>query len=202
MLFSKKLLATFVIIAVISFLGFLTENIWLVIKKGYIDNRNMYFPFLLGYGLAVIVLYNLWGMPQNPTFFGKELIYRSSITNTIYYMLMVALCISIGELLLGNLVEKICKIQWWDYSQLPLHIGKYTTIPTSLGFALLITLFMRFCFSQLLNYFMSWNYNVLFLTAISLMLLMLGDFFYSAHLMFRNKKLIQRWCIVTAVKGF
>ena len=36
-------------IAFISFLGFCVENLWLAITKGYMDNRNMLFPFLFGY---------------------------------------------------------------------------------------------------------------------------------------------------------
>lgn len=38
--------------AVVSFLGFVVENIWLAMTKGYINNRNMNAPFLQGYGLA------------------------------------------------------------------------------------------------------------------------------------------------------
>ena len=33
--------------AVVSFLGFVVENIWLAMTKGYINNRNMNAPFLL-----------------------------------------------------------------------------------------------------------------------------------------------------------
>ena len=33
---------------VVSFLGFVVENVWLAFTKGYIDNRNMALPFLLG----------------------------------------------------------------------------------------------------------------------------------------------------------
>ena len=40
--------------AIVSFLGFVVENIWLAISKGYINNRNMNTPFLLGYGLLIM----------------------------------------------------------------------------------------------------------------------------------------------------
>ena len=48
-----------IMIAIISFLGFLLENAWLAIRKGFIDNRNMFAPFLVGYGLAVADLCSL-----------------------------------------------------------------------------------------------------------------------------------------------
>ena len=34
--------------AVVSFLGFVVENIWLAMTKGYINNRNMNAPFFTG----------------------------------------------------------------------------------------------------------------------------------------------------------
>lgn len=39
--------------ALVSFLGWCLENLWLLFRKGYADNRNMTFPFLLGYGAAI-----------------------------------------------------------------------------------------------------------------------------------------------------
>jgi hypothetical protein len=36
-----------IMIAGVSFLGFCLENIWLLLRKGYVDNRNMSLPFLL-----------------------------------------------------------------------------------------------------------------------------------------------------------
>ena len=37
------------IVSVVSFLGFVVENIWLAAIKGYMDNRGVRFPFLIGY---------------------------------------------------------------------------------------------------------------------------------------------------------
>ena len=42
-----------IMVAVISFLGFCLENLWLAATKGFIDNRNMHLPFLMGYGVFV-----------------------------------------------------------------------------------------------------------------------------------------------------
>lgn len=195
---SKNFLSLCLMITLISFLGFLTENIWLSITKGYMNNRNMYFPFLLGYGLAVILFYALFGTPQTPKFINVSLKFSKPLYASFYYMLMVALCISIGETLIGNIVEYACGFEWWNYTWLPFNIGKYTSLPTSFAFSSFITLFMRFYFNPLHKFFCSLNYNVLWATALFFMLLMVGDFIHSGYLMFKNKAVLIKWQINTS----
>lgn len=194
---SKHIFSLFLIIAVVSLLGFITENVWISLTKGFMDNRNMYFPFLLGYGLAVVALFLLFGTPLHPRFLVYELSIESTLTRSLYYLLMMALCVSIGEILLGNLVEKTCGIIWWNYTELPLHIGKYTSVPTSLGFASLITIFMRFCFEPLYTFCLTRSYHVVAILGSSLFVLMLADFIHSAWYMTKNRRLMQRWTIDT-----
>ena len=40
-----------VMLTLVSFLGFLIENTWIVLTEGFVDNRNMNAPFLIGYGV-------------------------------------------------------------------------------------------------------------------------------------------------------
>ncbi|MBQ5332468.1 MAG: hypothetical protein J6K92_04325, partial [Oscillospiraceae bacterium] len=54
-----------IMLALISFLGFLLENLWLAATKGFVDNRNMRLPFLMGYGVLVTGMYLLLGTPEN-----------------------------------------------------------------------------------------------------------------------------------------
>lgn len=49
------------------------------------------------------------------------------------------------------LQKKVCNFGYWDYSKIPLHFTKYTSVPTSLGFASVITLFMNFAYEPLKN---------------------------------------------------
>ena len=58
--YSMVLMAAF-----ISLLGFILENLWLAVRKGYIDNRNMSLPFLLGYGVLVSGIYYTIGTPED-----------------------------------------------------------------------------------------------------------------------------------------
>lgn len=62
---SAEVFALCLIVTVISFLGFVVENVWLSMTKGYIDNRNMTLPFLLGYGIAIVLIYLLFGTPEH-----------------------------------------------------------------------------------------------------------------------------------------
>ena len=50
---------------VISFVGFAIENTWLLLTKGYMDNRNMTLPFLLGYGILMVDFYLMFGTPSD-----------------------------------------------------------------------------------------------------------------------------------------
>ena len=189
----KDLFAFFMLIAIISFLGFTVENLWTAATKGYMDNKNMTLPFLLGYGLAVAAIYLLFGLPSKMHLAGIELSFGSGLESTLCYFTVIMLCICAGEIILGFAVEKICGIEWWNYSELPLHITKYTSIPTSAGFSLIIVHFMDNIFVPLFEFFKTWNTAMLGTVAVPLMLLITLDFFRSGYLMYKNRALLQTW---------
>lgn len=128
----KKLCAILTVIIIASFIGFCVENLWILLRHGFIDNRGMRLPFLFGYGIACIAMYLCFGLPDSPKFFSIE------ITNTSYthliYAIFLFVAIMIGESMLGHIIEFFTSIQWWDYSSIPFHIGRYTSVPTSIGF--------------------------------------------------------------------
>ncbi len=70
------------LVIIVSFLGFCLENIWLVVRKGQIDNRNMNFPFLIGYGMAILFIYFLLGVPQKGQLWLFFLTFAEYITGT------------------------------------------------------------------------------------------------------------------------
>lgn len=195
MIFIRKIFALVMIVTIISFLGFVVENLWLLVTKGYMDNRNMIFPFLVGYGLAVLLIYLLFGTPRQLRFFGKSIRIKSKKIRILFYFLMVMICICVGEILLGKLVEKTCHFCWWDYSKIPLHITQYTSIPTSAGFSVLVVIFMHTMFMPLYEYFLSWEDVILKNTSVTLLVLMIGDYIYNAYLMYTKKSMQIRWRI-------
>ena len=152
MFFMKYSIATYILMGVfISCLGWIVENAWLALTKGYIDNRNMHLPFLFGYGVASVMLFLIVGTPAT-MFLPFEVKKKETFVRFVIYFLLMMVCVSVGEILLGTIVEKTCHFYYWDYSVIPLHITRYTSIPTSMGFALIITTFMDKCFVPLMNH--------------------------------------------------
>ncbi len=183
------------LITVVSFLGFWVENIFIAIRHGQMNNRNMLLPFLFGYGLAIMAIYFLFGTPMSPKFFGIDIRGKSKALNILNFFWITFLCVSIGEIVLGTFVENSCGIVWWNYSNIPLHITKYTSVPTSMGFAFLITVFMGFFCEPLLRVFSKMNKKVLYTLAIIFMILLVGDFLLSAGRMFETHELMRIWKI-------
>ena len=187
--------ALILIVILVSFLGFVVENFFISFSNGVMDNRNMVLPFLLGYGLAILTIYKLFGTPDSPMFFGKGISISNPFISFVYYFIIAFLCVSIGELILGHLIEWSCEIVWWNYTALPLHITKYTSIPTSTIFAILITVFMKYFFDPLLNRFSKMNYQTLSILAIALIVLLSIDFINSGIYMFKNHQTLRLWRI-------
>lgn len=180
-------------VAVISFLGFVLENVWLSVRKGYMDNRNMTFPFLLGYGILVVGIYIIIGTPEEIYASGRL---NLSVTGCyIVYFLTAAVVVSVGEIALGTFVEKVFGFEYWNYEKLPMHITKYTSIPTSLGFAFIITFFMGKCFAPIMTVIMSLNESDAHTAAVVLSSALVGDFVISFGKMYKNGMLNERWRI-------
>ena len=97
-------------IALISFLGFLVENLWLALTKGYINNRNMNAPFLVGYGMLVVAMYFLFGTPDEMNL-PKRMRKRATTRYRRYalYFLGAMLFVCIGEIVLG-VCDSYCKL--------------------------------------------------------------------------------------------
>lgn len=191
-----KIWALCMIAAVVSFLGFVVENLWMAVTQGCMNNRSMLFPFLLGYGIAILLIYLILGTPRELCILGKKIEVDGKMKRILIYLAGVMICVSLGEILLGTFVEKVCGFIWWDYTRLPLHITRYTSIPTSFGFGSLITLFMNFFFDPLLHFFESWNETALKYTALTLVVIMTGDFLYAAYRMFVTHGTVIRWEIL------
>ena len=175
------------LIIVASFLGFCLENIWLILREGVIDNRNMNFPFLIGYGFAVLFIYMVLGVPQK----GR----------LILFFLGCFIIVSVGEILLGFSVEKFCGIHYWDYTNLPMHFTRYTSLFTSIGFAAIITVFFYQFFTPLMNFIKvreSYSNHVL---CAALMAVLVIDFLYSFKYMHANQSFYQCWILHLPVKG-
>ena len=171
-----------IMITIISFIGFCVEDIWMIFRHGILDNRNMYLPFLLGYGLLVVAIYYIFGTP-------RKVFNRIEIKKPLNYLVYFLVCffvVSIGELLLGITVEKLLGYSYWNYSTIPLHITKYTSIPTSIGFALIITLFMNFIYEPIRIKISKIVNKIPVIVIILILIVLLIDFVLSFRTMYLN----------------
>ena len=195
MLKRKNVYALIMVMVVVSLLGFCVESIFTGFMHGFLNNKNMVLPFLWGYGLAILLLYVLFGTPECPLWFTKPTNFTSRTEKYVYYFIIAFFGVCIGEIILGYLVEATCNIVWWDYSILPLNITKYTSVPTSTGFASLIFIFMRYIFNPLLDRFSSMNYTALKFIAISFATVLTLDMINSAIYMLIKRQTLQIWKI-------
>ncbi len=188
-----KAYSLIMIVITVSFLGFCVENIFIAINHGFIDNRNMIFPSLLGYGLAILAYYLLFGTPDKPEFLNREVTFATRWGSTLYCFIIAFIGVSIGEIALGYATEWICDITWWNYSKIPLHITKYTSVPTSLGFATLITFFMKYLFTPLLSFFSRIDTALLGFLSVTLLILLSLDMINSALYMLKTHSTLKLW---------
>lgn len=182
-----------IMMVIVSFLGFSAENIWLIITKGYINNRNMNLPFLLGYGMAMLAIYLLFGVPSQMIFFSKFSVKASRGIKIVLYFLCVMICVSIGEIILGAVTERFCSIEYWNYEWLPLHITKYTSIPTSVGFAAIVTFFMDRIFPPLMNIIARLDGKVIHVVAFILITALVIDFICCYGQMIKTNEFYLKW---------
>ncbi len=189
-IYSVGLMAAF-----ISFLGFMLENIWLAFTKGYVDNRNMKFPFLFGYGLLVMAIHLCLG---TPSMFAEKImpvLGCSEIVGKIIYFVSVMLIVSVGEIALGTFMEKTCHMEYWNYTWIPLHFTKYTSLPTSIGFALVIAAFEEYLFFPVIQHIQQLSVSFRMPAAALLVGIMTADMICSFFAMKRAKGLNVIWQI-------
>ncbi|MBQ5332893.1 MAG: putative ABC transporter permease, partial [Oscillospiraceae bacterium] len=103
--------------------------------------------------------------------------------------------VTAGELILGHLMEKLCGFEYWNYERLPLHITKYTSVPTSIGFALIITSFMGACFEPIMEIITLINPEDIKSVSIILIAVMTADLIASFIKMHKTHGLNVRWTI-------
>ena len=184
-----------VMLTLVSFLGFLIENTWIVLTEGFVDNRNMNAPFLIGYGVIVLLIYRFMGTPEQLTGilqFARGWTRRGRIS--LYFLTSFFVVCSV-EILTGYVVEKVCSLYYWSYEALPLHITRYTSLPTSVSFAFLIVFFMGIVYTPAMKWITRVDNRVLRVVSLLLVLLLVLDC-GSCFLYMRNhRNFYYRWKI-------
>lgn len=133
--------------------GWLGENISKLIVSGKIDSRFHLLPFLSPYGLIVLFIYAALRDVDRATFFGKPLFHRNTlqtrILSNVYCLLFITAAAFLGELLVGNLWEKVFGVVLWDYTNHAYCFTRYTCLLTTVLYGTGGYLFFRLGFSPL-----------------------------------------------------
>ena len=182
-------------IIIASFTGFVVEDIFQLITKGYANNRNMYLPFLIGYGLAILGLWLFIGEPAYPCRLNRTKKDAPTAVKLLAYLLFSFVFVCVAEICLGYAVHMTCGFDYWNYTNYPLHITKYTSVFTSLGFAAIITLFMYYVFPRAMSAFAANKSRAFNLAGIVLLVLLVIDYFLSFGYMYLNQDYHKVWTI-------
>lgn len=166
---------------IVAFAGFVIENVFRLFCIGVIDDRHRLFPFIAEYGIVFSAIFLLFGTPKNMRIFTKKINITAKNENTAaflqtaLYFLIVFLCIGIGEITVGLTVEKTMGIKGWNFSNIPLHITRYTSIPTDFAYTSAFTLFMHLFFDKMIDALSEISPKVLKILAIVLTTTILLD---------------------------
>jgi len=153
MLTEKKNDITYILFmgVLMAFLGWTTESIVGVISTGYIDSHGYFLPFIPSYSLVIFVWYFiLTKYPQLIDY--KEENTKNIILYNIILLLIFSLIVFLIEIIYGNLMEILFSVKLWNYNNIPMHITRYASTPTALGFGLGTFILTKFIFPPVLNF--------------------------------------------------
>ena len=111
--------------------GFLIETVWCWIDFQKFTSRtsNLFFPISCVWGIGGVGLYIL--TRKNRWNKGSYIFLKCTVLGTLF------------EFLCGYLGEKFFEVTFWDYTGMPLHIGKYINLPFCLIWGALGVLWVK-----------------------------------------------------------
>ncbi len=174
-------ISTLLIICYIgAFLGFIVENLFRLVRIGVFDDRHQLLPFLCAYGIGVFILFVVFGTPTKMRFFKYKILPKDTkinkILRVVLYFVILFVVILIGEMSVGLLFEKAFGIKAWNYLNIPLHITRYTSIPTTTAFTLGIIILMECVFPVAVKMINKIHSKVRFYIALILGIFIIADY--------------------------
>ena len=94
------------------------------------------------------------------------------------YFLFTALSATLLEYIIGTTFELLFNKELWNYGELLFTFNKYCSLIPSIGWGLLITIFMNVYFNRLYNKFYSLKKEYLLVISISTLIIILIDFLF------------------------
>ena len=129
---------------IFSIFGFIFETFINMCLKQKLNSGFLYGPYtpIYGIGVIIIILINKW--------LDKKDITKSK--KIIITFLINSIILTISELIGGYLIKWIFHQNLWDYSGLPLHIGKYISIEISIIWGILSLIYI-YCIKKITDVF-------------------------------------------------
>lgn len=119
-----------------SILGHCFETIIFFITKSHKKSGFMFLWWTPFYGIGVILSLLIYKYINNKI--------NNKLLKNIILFLIYFVSFSILEFLGGFIIEKIYHYSMWNYRKLPLNIGKYISIPTSLLWSFMALIYIYF----------------------------------------------------------
>ena len=126
-----------------------------MVTKHIFDSRHQLLPFLFAYGIALFAIYTVMGTPGELRFFGRRMFRTKSRRNTVLphviYFFVICAFIMLGEIAVGTIYEKFAGVILWDYTDIPTHIARYTSLITTVLIGGGVYAIMAFGFRPMMN---------------------------------------------------
>lgn len=136
----------FLLTMALSLLGWAYETAFMYFTTGHYCERGfMTMPFCPIYGVSLMTVYFLVGLPQDH---GRGILKKIRVDWARYllYFLVAFLVPTVAELIVGIFFETLYGVQLWSYAGVPLNLGGYVSLPVSLFWGVAILFVMRFVF--------------------------------------------------------
>lgn len=164
-----------IIFGLFAFLGWLYETLlWYSMNDYFIDIGFAALPICPIYGFTVVGMYLLVGTIDDPSKLIQKM-FRKPIkkkwVKTINYAICAAIVVDGIELVTGIVFEHALGVRLWDYSHMSLNLWGYISLPTTIGWMLIIPIVMKFIFAPIYNKvakFKDKNARIMAITIISL----------------------------------
>lgn len=116
--------------------GYLFETITMFLMHKSYNSSVLYGPWTMVYGLAVLIMILIFILIKK--------LKLSPLKEKIFYFLIVTTVLTALEGISGYIIENTRHVIYWNYDNLPLHIGHYMSleISTLWGILSLISMYL------------------------------------------------------------
>ena len=149
--------------------------------KKFADRGFLSLPICPIYGITIMLAFYLFGTPHRGRYALKRI--KPAFWRYALYLVFAFLLPTIAELIVGLFYHKVYGVRLWNYSNRPLNLFGYVSLPISLAWAVALTLFMRIFFLPMRNFFQSAKTKPAVIAASILFVAALTDFIYNLCLL-------------------